>query len=195
MEIWKTVKNYPYYKVSNYGRVKSIDRITIDVNGRKTRRKGVLLKFSKNHKGYFMCVVYDGKIKRKHYSVHRLVAENFIENTDKTLQVNHKDGNKENNHVDNLEWISCKDNINHAWKNGLCENTRKASSKNGYYRNRGKLSKAHRTKKVINIETGYIIGCLKELCINENLSYNQMQKKLRGERKNNTPYRYLQNVI
>ena len=57
---------------------------------------------------------------RHRYSVHRLVLENFlpVENMD-SLQVNHKDGNKENNHLDNLEWTTCKENIQHAVANNL----------------------------------------------------------------------------
>jgi len=55
----------------------------------------------------------------KDYKVHRLVAKTFIPNPDNLPQVNHKDGNKKNNHVDNLEWISRSGNIRHAYDNGL----------------------------------------------------------------------------
>lgn len=59
----------------------------------------------------------DGKDKR--YRVHRLVAEHFIPNPDNLPQVNHKDGNKYNNNINNLEWISQSDNAKHAFANGL----------------------------------------------------------------------------
>lgn len=57
--------------------------------------------------------------KDKRYKVHRLVAEHFIPNPDNLPQVNHKDGNKHNNNINNLEWVSQSDNMKHAYENGL----------------------------------------------------------------------------
>ena len=59
-------------------------------------------------------------IKQKNYSVHRIVADSFLEKTSDDLVVNHKDGNKLNNNVDNLEWCTQKENVEHAWRTGLC---------------------------------------------------------------------------
>lgn len=189
-EIWKEIKNYPYYKVSNTGRVKSINRIVEFSDGRVQNKKGVMLKFSKNRKGYLIAFIYDENKKRKGYAVHRLVAEHFVKNTNNKPQVNHIDGNKENNNASNLEWNTCKENINHAWDNGLCENTRK-SSKNNKHKNRGKLSKAHRAKKVIDNSTGEVYGCAKEVAIKKNIPYSTLLKWLSGYRVNKSNFRYL----
>ena len=68
--------------------------------------------------GYLLCgITHAGK--RKLHKIHRLVALTFIPNPENKPQVNHIDGNKANNHIDNLEWASAKENINHAWASGL----------------------------------------------------------------------------
>lgn len=102
MEIWKDIKGYEgYYQISNLGNVKSLDRI--DAIGRVV--KGRLLKWKHNNRGYFtICLKKDGQA--RYFLVHRLVALTFIPNGDGLAQVNHKDENKSNNQVDNLEWCN-----------------------------------------------------------------------------------------
>jgi site-specific DNA-cytosine methylase len=102
MEVWKPIPHAPQYLCSNFGNVKSL-------------RYQTILKGSKNSCGYKRVQI--GSSKNKHF-VHRLVAECFLDAKDGTT-VNHKDGNKDNNHVDNLEWCTMKSNNNHAIQTGL----------------------------------------------------------------------------
>ena len=116
METWKNVVGYEgLYLVSNTGVVKSLG------NGKCTNpnhcvEKELTIRTSIN--GYKRVKVYKDGV-RKTVSVHRLVAQAFIPNKENKPQVNHKDGNKANNHVDNLEWATAKENILHSVSNGL----------------------------------------------------------------------------
>lgn len=78
-----------------------------------------LLSASLNPKGYLRVGLADGKGGHKQYSVHSLVARHYIPNPYGYSQINHKDGNKRNNHINNLEWCSCAQNAQHALATGL----------------------------------------------------------------------------
>lgn len=110
-EIWKDVKGFEgYYMVSNLGNVKSINY------GRYYGERNI--KQRKHKTGYvFVSLCHDGKMLNK--LVHRLVAESFMTNTDQKPCVNHIDGNKENNVVTNLEWVTRSENTLHAIDHGL----------------------------------------------------------------------------
>lgn len=115
---WKTVKNFPNYEVSNTGIVRSKYRAFTDVLGRKTYKQAKELKV-RYTQGYKRVALYNDK-GVKHITVHRIVALNFIpKHTSGYLEVNHKDGVKTNNHVDNLEWVTKKQNSRHAVDMGL----------------------------------------------------------------------------
>ena len=105
-EEWRDIPNYEgLYQVSNLGRVKSL--------GNDKTKKEKIRKQGKNHKGYLnVNLCKEGK--RKNYLVHRIVCQAFIENTNNFRCVNHKDENKENNQIDNLEWCDNKYNSNYG---------------------------------------------------------------------------------
>lgn len=118
MEEWKEIKGFENYLVSNLGNIKSKDWIVKTPNGLPCIRKGKLLKPYLNKKGYLTCDLRNNNI-RKIKKVHRLVAESFIANPENLSQINHKDGNKQNNNVNNLEWCNNSQNQLHAFKNNL----------------------------------------------------------------------------
>ena len=104
METWKDIKGFEgIYQISNMGRVKSFKA---DPNGR--------ILSIKNSKGDYLNIVLCHGNKRRSVKVHRLVAEAFIPNPDNKPEVNHKDGNKQNNRVGNLEWVTRAENHRHA---------------------------------------------------------------------------------
>jgi len=115
MEIWKNIKNNQNYQVSNLGNIKSLKRLVNTNFGQRTVNER-LLKQSYDKDGYcILCLNIEDK--RKTYRIHRLVAEHFITNeNDNYDTVNHKDFNKRNNNVDNLEWVSNMDNTRHYHK-------------------------------------------------------------------------------
>lgn len=113
-ETWKDVVGFKgYYIVSNMGNVKSVDRYVEGKNGSLRFQKGVLMNLQESKKGYLVVILHKhGLFYQK--QVHRLVAEAFIKNPYDLPQVNHKDTNKHNNCVENLEWITNYDNMQHA---------------------------------------------------------------------------------
>lgn len=162
-EIWKDIKGYEgLYQASNLGRIKSL---------RNYHQTGRILKTFKRPNGYLI-VTLCNRGKQTTKSVHRLVAETFIEKESNKDQVNHKNGNKEDNRVDNLEWCTCKENINHAWENGLSKVTKGMREHckaynikiNQYNKDMGIIKQwesASQAGRELNIFQQAIVNCLK----------------------------------
>lgn len=112
-EIWKDIPGYEcLYQVSNLGSVRSLDRTVKKAGQPDAYLKGREIKQFTDHKGYRV-VTLSKDCKLKQIKVHRLVLMAFIPNPDNLPQVNHKDGNKKNNCVENLEWCTNDYNSNH----------------------------------------------------------------------------------
>ena len=170
-EIWKEVPQYEDYLVSTFGNIKN--------------KKGNLLKKNLVEKGYFHITLYKNGIP-KTFKVHRIVAISFLDNKMNKKEVNHINGIKTDNRVDNLEWCTRTENNRHAIENGLL----KFSKGEGNYWF-GKLrGDSSRKKIVIDLETGIFYDCVKDAAEAKSISYNQLKNRLRGITFNNTSLRY-----
>jgi hypothetical protein len=115
-EIWKQILGFDgFYFVSNLGRIKSFKILNT-----QNKNKIGIIKKQRNNKGYKIISVKFNKVKIS-LKVHRLVAMAFIPNPENKSQINHKDGNKSNNNVNNLEWATGSENVKHAFNTGLKE--------------------------------------------------------------------------
>lgn len=108
IENWSKIEGFECYEVSDLGNVRSF----------KTHKKGKLLKLIIDNRGYYIVNLCNNGTHQK--LVHRLVAEQFIENVKGVNIINHKDLNKLNNRVDNLEWCTSRQNISHYYQSIDC---------------------------------------------------------------------------
>lgn len=136
-EVWKPVRGFEDYLISNHGEIKSLKR-----------GKEIILVGDKNNYGYRRVRLSSGKYNERVF-IHRLVAEHFVPNRDPRNRhyVNHKDGNKLNNRADNLQWVTAGQNIQHAFDNGLNATFRKLGwSQVAKIRNSPNASQEHLAK-------------------------------------------------
>lgn len=162
--VWKPVVGYEgLYEVSIYGEIKSI-------------KKSKLLK-PRLSTGYAMVALWNNGL-RKDLKIHRLVAIAYIKNPMNKPQVNHIDGNKLNNELSNLEWVTNSENLKHAYKNGLITISNRKRQIIA-----AAVSKAH-SKKVMDIKTGIIYKSLTQGCISINMNCSTANKQINRNSKN-----------
>ena len=160
------------YKITKYKNIYIGD----DYNIYKLQKNGVYHKLCQwvDNTGYYQIAFrVDGK--KKYIRVHRLLAETLISNPNSLSQVNHKDGNKLNNDIQNLEWISNSDNTKHAYESGL-------------YNSNKRSHKIKVTDKKTRVETIYksIRNCSEALSLNR----KTITSILKGQKVNNYPYEF-----
>lgn len=173
-EVWKIIKDYPNYIVSNLGRVKN--------------SKGRILKLCLIKDGYYqLCLSKDGI--SRHHLIHRLVAEAFIPNPNNYPIINHKDENPSNNCAENLEWCTHKYNMNY----GNCNKRRSKSLKGKIPWCKGKKITNRKTKMVLQYNlSGILVNVyksIKEIYETQGFSKGNICQCCNG--KNKTAYGYI----
>ena len=180
-ETWIKVKGFDLYSVSDQGKIRND----------KTKR---LLKGGLDSDGYPQLILCKNG-SRYNRKVHRIVAESFIPNPDNKPQVNHIDGNKQNNSVSNLEWCTNQENQNHFWQN-LNNEDHKANRINSH-KGKGLLSDNPNAKSVKRLEDGKIYKTIKEAAADLGISYIHIGEVCNGKRKTSGGYHwsYVKEVI
>lgn len=180
VEIWKDITGYNgLYQVSSMGRVRSIDREVITSNGNIMHYKGKMLKLRQKN-GYSYALLCNKK--EQTMRVHRLVAMAFIPTDNDSMQVNHKNGNKSDNRVENLEWCTASENQKHSYHT---LNRKRSSAWKGIKGDKHPIS-----KRVIDISNGMVYSSIKECALRNNINRRTLNNMLSGHRTNKTTFRY-----
>lgn len=154
-ETWEPIEGFNDYLISNMGRVKSL---------KHTKPKIRKQSLSNSSKGY-PCVILRKDKNPKCVFVHRLVAKAFIPNAKNKPNVNHIDGDKQNNNASNLEWVTKKENIRHAIETGLLV----LKDQNGVKNHISKIDK----NDVLDIYNTYMMGCFSQKEVSEAFSVSE----------------------
>lgn len=163
-EVWKDIKGYGgLYQVNNYGKVKSLAR----KRNNQYDDMVIMLKFQEDKDGYLRVGLKKNSVKSM-YMVHRLVAEAFVFNPDNKSQINHKDGIKIHNEDYNLEWCTCKENINHAF--GILGHTVKKGINRGEKCGKSKLCR----EQIVAIRNSNLSG--RKLALVYGVSFVQINR-------------------
>ena len=161
-EIWKDIKGFEgLYRVSNLGRVKSLSRFKKGKNGSSVPLKEKILKPSISHRGYFIVVLRKNSIV-KAYLVHRLVWSAFNGSIPENMQVNHLNEVKTDNRLENLNLMTCKENINYG--TGIERSTKKRSKTVLQFDLQDILIKEYPSIKQAGRETGFAFQNICSCC-------------------------------
>ena len=167
-EIWKDVAGFEgLYQVSNFGNVRSVTRLITRSDGKTYLKKGKRLKSFVTNKGYEYVMLNDFNSKQHLKTVHRLVAQAFVDNPDNLAVVNHKDENKLNNAAANLEWCTQSYNMTYNQVN------QRISSKL-------KGRKANNAVRVIDESTGTVYTSKQQCAKACNLRWNVLNSMING---------------
>jgi predicted XRE-type DNA-binding protein len=182
-ETWRDIKGYEgLYKVSNLGRIKSLDRkVFNNGNNAVCSVKGKVLKPNKDRGGYEYVGLVKDKIKVQSLKVHRLVAFAFCDGYETGLEVNHKDGIRHNNNSDNLEWVNRSKNIRDTFKRGRDVNGEKNNSsklKNEYIGIIASLYDSGVNQKIIAKAFGVSQGTISNVINNKHYKNGLIDKGL-----------------
>lgn len=133
-EVWKPVVGWEgYYEVSDHGRVRSVERVTVRSNGLKyTVRQQVMAQFREPKNHLLVTLNRDGMKSGKNRLVHQLVLEAFVGPRPEGLVACHTDDDPDNNHLSNLRWATYSENTHDQIRNGGHNNARKTHCKNGH---------------------------------------------------------------
>jgi hypothetical protein len=176
-ELWEDISGFEgHYQISSYGRVKSCDRILPHKTYGTWHIRERMLKqhmSGPSDNKYYEVMLHVGEGNMVAKKIHRMVAEAFIPNPLNKPEVNHIDGNKANNRVDNLEWVTGQENVDHAWRTGLCINIVKAKQ-----------------RPVINLDTGERFASVADAERSFGKSIGAISHVLRGVTKTAHGYRW-----
>jgi len=158
--------------------IKSIDRFILG----GCRKKNILAK--KFKKGVFLTPVHINgylyvRIAGHNKSIHRIVAQTFIQNPKNLPQVNHIDGNKHNNSINNLEWVSSADNVYHSHATGLCNKRILSDSEK-------QVLRESKYKKVIDTVSGVLYRSLSQAASDNNIKLSTLSMMLNNKTRNKT---------
>ena len=165
MEVWKDIPGYEgKYQISNRGRVKSLPR-----NEKFCKRStAIILKTFTCGSGYQEVILKDHG-RRKPHLIHRMVATAFVPNPEGKEEVNHKDGNKDNNDCTNLEWVTPRENIRHSFD---------------------ELEHKLNTRSVVCVETGEVFGSIKAAADTKGLQLPLIWKCCNGRQQTTGGYHW-----
>lgn len=168
-EIWKDIAGFEgLYQVSNFGNVRSVTRLITRSDGKTYLKKGKQLKSFVTNKGYEYVMLNDFNSKQHLKTVHRLVAQAFVDNPNNLPIVNHKDENKLNNAVSNLEWCT------HAYNNVYNGVNKRISCKL-------KGQQAHNAVRVIDESTGAVYESKQQCAKKCKLRWNVLNDMIAGK--------------